>query len=118
VFQWRSRANIIIAAPKTGVIKASIRITRNKVMLIKGIRTLLLRNPGMESVRRVIKRLVNDIVVLKPASKTLIIATSWAPLPVNLRFPEKGVMKVHPDIVKIEFEHLAITTFFLRSFTT
>lgn len=69
-------SNIIIAAPKTGVIKASILITKNKAILIKGIITLRLRIPGMDNVLLVISKFVNDIVVLKPETRTLTIATS------------------------------------------
>ena len=68
--------SIIIAAPKTGVIRANIRITRKRVMLIKGIRTRLFLKPGIDKVRLVINKFVKDIVVLKPDNKTVIIATS------------------------------------------
>ena len=75
-------------------------------MVKKGIKTRLLRKPGMDKVRLVINKLVNEIVVLTPDSKTTIIEISWAPKPVYWVFAEKGVIKVHPDIVKILFEHL------------
>jgi hypothetical protein len=87
-------------------------------MLIKGIRTLLLRKPGIDKVLLVIRRFVKETVVLTPAKITLKIATSCAPAPVNLKLPEKGVINVHPDIVKIELGHFARTIFFLLSLTT
>jgi hypothetical protein len=43
--------------------------------------------------------------VLKPEIRALKIAKSWAPKPVYLTLEENGVIKVHPDIVNIEFEH-------------
>lgn len=56
------------------------------------------------------------MVVLTPDNNTLIIAISWAPTPVYLTFDEKGVIKVHPDKVKIAFEHLLLYFFFHISF--
>ena len=107
-------SNIIIAAPKTGVMRASIRITRKRVIDKKGINTRRLRNPGADSVRRVINRLVNDIVVLTPESMTLIIAISCAPKPVNRVLLENGVMKVHPAITRVELLALGKDFFFVR----
>lgn len=74
----------------------------------KGINTRRFRKPGILNVRRVINKLVNEIVVLTPENKTLKIATSCEPKPVYFVLLEKGVIKVQPDIVKIEFEHLVI----------
>lgn len=91
-----------MAAPKTGVISASMRITRNKVIVKNGINTLRLRSPGADKVRRVIRRLVNDMVVLTPDNITVIIAISCAPKPVKRVFDENGVIKVHPDMVNEE----------------
>lgn len=65
-----------MAAPKTGVIKASIRITKNSVIVKNGIKTRLFRSPGAESVRLVISKLVNDMVVLIPDNMTVMIAIS------------------------------------------
>lgn len=84
-------------------------------MLMKGVNTRLFLIPGIESVRLVISKLVKEIVVLRPIIRTLIIAKSWLPKPVNRVLPEKGVMNVHPDIVNIELGHLT-TWFFLRLF--
>jgi hypothetical protein len=103
VFQCRSINNISIAAPKTGVINANIRITKNNAIDKKGTKTLRFRKPGIDNVRRVINKLVNEMVVLNPDNKTLIIAISCAPNPVNCVFDEKGVIKVQPDITKLGF---------------
>ena len=103
-----------MAAPKTGVINANIRITKNKVILKNGIKTRRLRSPGAERVRLVIKRLVNDIVVLTPDNITVIMAISCAPRPVNRTFEEKGVIKVQPDIVNEELLDFGIAFFFSR----
>jgi len=64
----------------------------------------------------VINKLVKDTVVLTPDNKALNIAISWEPKPVNLGFEEKGVIKVQPDIVKIELEHLVKKIFFFLIF--
>ena len=58
------------------MIKANIRITRNKVIVRKGIKTRRFLSPGADKVRLVISRLVNDIVVLTPDRMTVIIAIS------------------------------------------
>lgn len=76
MFQCLSNRSIIIAAPKTGVIKASIRITKNSVIVKKGIKTRLFLNPGADKVRLVINKFVKDIVVLTPDNITVIIAMS------------------------------------------
>ena len=86
----------------------NIRIVRNKLIVINGIKTRRFRRPGIAKVLRVINKLVKLTVVLTPEIKALMIAKSWAPRPVYLGFEEKGVIKVQPDIVKIEFEHLII----------
>ena len=115
VFQWRSINSIIIAAPRTGVMRASIRITRNKVIERKGINTRRLRSPGADSVRRVINRLVKEIVVLTPESMTLIIAISCAPSPVKRVLLENGVINVQPAITRVELLALG-SDFFLTRF--
>jgi len=83
-----------------------------------GINTRLLRKPGADNVRRVINKLVNEIVVLKPENKTEIIAISCAPKPVYLNLEENGVMNVQPAIVKIELEHFDKNFFFLCTLIT
>jgi hypothetical protein len=55
---------------------ASIRIVRNRLIEIKGSKTLLFLNPGIESVRLVIRRLVKPTVELRPAKITLRIKIS------------------------------------------
>lgn len=114
MFQCRSNNNIIIAAPSTGVISANIRITKNRVIVKKGIRTRRLRSPGADRVRRVIRRFVKEIVVLTPDSITVIMAISWAPIPVKRVLEEKGVMKVHPDMVRDELLVLGRDFFLTR----
>jgi hypothetical protein len=86
----------------------NIRIVKNKLMVIKGIKTRLLRSPGIAKVLLVINKLVKLTVVLTPEIKALIIAKSCAPNPVYLGLDEKGVINVQPDIVKIELEHFII----------
>jgi len=86
----------------------NIRIVKNKLIVINGIKTRLFFRPGIDKVRRVINKLVNETVVLIPDISALIIAKSCEPNPVYLALAEKGVMNVQPDIVKIEFEHLVI----------
>jgi len=83
-------------------------------MVIKGSNILRFLRPGILSVRRVINKFVNEIVVLIPAKITLTIAMSWLPTPVNFVLHEKGATKVHPAIVNVRFEHFVIYTFFLR----
>ena len=56
--------------------------------------------PGADKTLLVINKLTNVIVELIPENITPIIAISWAPLPVNFVFAEKGVINVQPDIVK------------------
>ena len=107
-----------MAAPKTGVMSASILITKNNVIDRKGIRTRLFLKPGADNVRLVISKLVNDIVVLKPDKITLIIAMSCAPKPVNLVLDEKGVIKVQPDIVNVELLVLGVAFFLTLFFIT
>jgi hypothetical protein len=96
---------MIIAAPKTGVINASILIVKNKFIDKKGIKVFLCLRPGIESVRRVINKLVKDIVVLIPANITDITAISCIPKPVYFNFAEKGVIKVQPLTVRDAFGH-------------
>jgi hypothetical protein len=85
-----------------------MRIVSKRLIVINGNNIRLFRNPGMLSVRRVINRFVNDIVVLTPAKITLTIAMSWLPTPVNFVLHENGATKVHPAIVKVRFEHFVI----------
>lgn len=91
-----------------------MRITKNKVIDKNGINTRRFRKPGAESVRRVISRLVKEIVVLTPDKITLIIAMSCAPKPVNRVLLENGVIKVHPAIVRVELLALGKDFFFTR----
>lgn len=65
-----------MAAAKTGVIKLSILITKNKEILIKDRMDFLFFKPGIASVRLVINKLVKPIVVLTPAKITLTTAIS------------------------------------------
>lgn len=74
---------------------------------MNGIEFFLFLKPGADKTRRVINRLVNDIVVLSPANSTLSIAASWAPNPVNLVCEENGVMKVQPDITDVGLLHFS-----------
>lgn len=76
VCQCLSINNINIDAPKTGVTTASILIVNNKLIVIKGSKDRLFLKPGIAKVRLVIKRLVNDIVVLIPANITEVIKIS------------------------------------------
>ena len=103
-----------MAAPRTGVIRASIRMTRKRVIERKGINTRRLRSPGADSVRRVMSRLVKDIVVLTPDRMTLIIAISWAPNPVKRVLLEKGVINVQPAITSVELLALGSDFFLTR----
>jgi hypothetical protein len=65
-----------IAAPKTGVTKASILIVKNNEIVTKGNKTLLFLKPGIAKVLRVINKLVKPTVELIPAKITLAIKTS------------------------------------------
>lgn len=81
-----------------------------------GINTRRFRKPGADSVRLVINKLVNEIVVLTPDKITLIIAISWAPKLVKRVFDENGVINVHPAIVNVELLVFGINFFFKRFF--
>jgi len=70
VCQCLSKAIIITAAPKTGVIVANILNVKKIEIVTKGINTLLCLIPGIAKVLLVINKLVNDIVVLIPAKTT------------------------------------------------
>lgn len=107
---------MIIAAAKTGVINANIRIVNNRLIVIKGSKIRLFLSPGMLNVRLVINKFVNEIVVLTPAKITLTIATSWLPTPVNLVLHENGATNVQPAIVNVRFEHFVMYTFLRRIF--
>jgi aromatic ring-opening dioxygenase LigB subunit len=61
---------MIIAAPKTGVTKANIRIVKNNAIVINGNKTRLFLKPGILKVLLVISKFVNEIVVLTPAKIT------------------------------------------------
>jgi len=61
---------MIIAAPKTGVTKANIRIVKNNAIVIKGNKTRLFLRPGILKVLLVINKFVNETVVLTPAKIT------------------------------------------------
>lgn len=71
-----------MAAPKIGVIKLNIRITKNKEIDRNGITAFLCRTPGILKILRVISKFKKEIVVLVPEIKTLIIAKSCRPGPV------------------------------------
>jgi len=90
-----------MAAPRTGVIKANIRITKNREIDKNGIEFFLFLNPGAAKTLLVISKFVNDIVVLNPANNTLKIAASCAPSPVNRVCDENGVIKVQPDMTAV-----------------
>ena len=82
-----------------------MRIASKRAIVIKGNKTRRFLNPGIPKVRRVISKLVKEIVVLIPAKITEIIAISCVPTPVNFVFEENGVMKAQPDNVKVLLEH-------------
>jgi hypothetical protein len=77
-----------MAAPKTGVIKTSIRIVKNKAMVIKGSKILRFLNPGIDKVLRVINKLVKLIEVVIPVKITARIIKSCPPNPVYLVLDE------------------------------
>jgi hypothetical protein len=105
VLQCLSNIIIIIAAPKTGVIIASI-LNASKVPIVEnGNSTLRFLIPGIAKVLLVTSKLVNDTVVLTPAKITLIIKISCAPIPVYFVQDEKGVIKVQPAVTKALLEH-------------
>jgi hypothetical protein len=54
---------------------------------------------------------VKETVLLIPANITDKSSKSCAPTPVYLIFDEKGVIKVHPAVVKVLLEHLVKYTF-------
>lgn len=95
-----------------------MRIVKNNVIVINGINTRLFLSPGIDKVRRVISKFVNDIVVLIPDNKTIIMAVSCAPKPVYWVLAENGVINVQPDIVKILFEQRVACNFFRLVFAT
>jgi hypothetical protein len=105
--------NIIIAAAKTGVIRANIRIARNSAILINGRSTFRFLRPGIANVRLVINKLVKEIVVVTPANITEIIAASMLPNPVNRIALEKGGINVQPANVKVLLLHF-VKYIFLR----
>jgi hypothetical protein len=70
VCQCLSINNINIAAARTGVTNANILIAKKSAIVINGNKTLLFLNPGIAKVLLVIKRFVNEMVVLTPAKIT------------------------------------------------
>lgn len=62
--------DIRTAAPRIGVTIASNLKVRRREIVMKGIRTLLFLSPGATKVLLVIRRLVNEMVVLIPARTT------------------------------------------------
>jgi hypothetical protein len=98
---------MIIAAASTGVTIASIRIVSNKPIVMNGIMMRLFLKPLAVRVRRVISKLVKEIVVLTPAKITEKINTSCPPTPVYFVLEEKGAIKVQPAVVCTLSEHLA-----------
>jgi len=63
-------------APRIGVTIANILIVKNKLMDMKGNKTLLFLKPGIASVLLVINKFVKPTVELIPAKITLIIRIS------------------------------------------
>ena len=96
-----------MAEPSTGVITANARSINKIAMLVKGIKTLRVRKPGIANVRRVTSKLVTEIVVLIPAKITARISMSCTPNPVNRRSDENGVINAQPETVCVALEHLA-----------
>ena len=97
---------------------ASMRRVNNIAVVINGISIRLFFKPGIDKVRRVTIKLVNDIVVLIPAKTTDNMRISCAPIPVNFTLEEKGVIKVQPAAVSVRFEHFVKYTFRRLAFTT
>jgi hypothetical protein len=106
---------MIIAAAKTGVISASIRIAKSNEIVINGNKPLLFLSPGILNVLLVINKFVNDIVVLIPAKITDKIAISCDPIPVYFVLDEKGVTNAQPDKVSVRLEHFVKNSFFRRN---
>jgi len=100
------------------VTNANILIANRRAIVIKGNKILRFRKPGIPKVRLVIKRLVNDIVVLTPAKITESIAISCEPTPVYLVLDENGVIKAQPAKVNVRLEHFVKNIFFRRIFVT
>jgi hypothetical protein len=65
-----------MAAPKTGVTKASILIVKNKAIVTNGNKTRLFLRPGIANVLLVINKFVKPTVELIPAKITLVTKTS------------------------------------------
>jgi len=65
-----------MAAAKTGVINANIRIVKNKAIDMNGNSIRLYLKPGILKVRLVINKFVKEMVVLTPAKITATIAIS------------------------------------------
>ena len=77
-------------------------------MDINGIEFFLFLKPAAPRTLLVNSKLVKDIVELSPANKTLTMATSWAPNPVNLVWDENGVINVQPDITDAGLLHFSL----------
>jgi hypothetical protein len=80
-------------------------MVKNKLIEIKGKRTLLFLKPGIDKVLLVINKLVKPTVELIPANITLKIKISWLPNPEYFKFDENGVIKVHPHVTLVLSEH-------------
>ena len=94
---------------------ASIRNVNKIAIVINGIKIRLFFKPGIDNVRLVIIKFVNEIVVLIPAKTTDKIKISCAPIPVNFVFDENGVINVQPAAVKVRLLHLVKYTFLRRA---
>lgn len=101
-----------MAAPKTGVIIASIRNAKKMPIETKGSSTLLCLIPGIVNVRLVINKLVKETVELIPAKTTETSNKSCAPTPVYFILDAKGVINVHPAVVRVRLEHFVKYNFF------
>ena len=59
---------------------------------------------------------MNETVELIPANTTDKIKMSCEPIPVYLVLEENGVIKVHPAVVNVRFEHFVKKNFFSSKF--
>jgi hypothetical protein len=81
-------------------------MANRRPIVTNGSKCFLFLKPGIARVRRVINKLVNDIVELTPAKITDNIKISWEPIPVNFILDENGVINVQPAVVSVLLEHL------------
>jgi hypothetical protein len=81
-------------------------MAKSSDIVTNGSNDLRCFRPLAQRVRRVINKLVNEIVVLTPAKITAKIAMSWLPTPVYFVFDENGVINAQPESVNVRFEHL------------